>query len=474
VGVVEGGRESIVEQVGGALSVQASADLIEASPGLAPVSPLQGGDLDLEEGVGEGVGAGAAAVSSEGPKLGEGDLDGGPPSFEGLAAQGPDLSGQRGRSCVTFSCVELAVAGLTHGASIAFGFERRAIDSIGYTWPVGQFLACLLIVVLVVALFVLGDRALEDTGRGELGGWLLDELPAEARADALPKTFIEWFDRLFQTRAVSVFGLGLHLPKIGRSALASFVALVAAFIMWFANKGGLADPPEMDGGVVGLVLIYGGVTVFTNLIPDYLSLVESRFVLGRMSESRSVAAKLGWLMVDAAATCAIVFCFLWLSGWLLLPLVPEHLSYAVGCLSRESFTFSRMVDITIAGLTFSTPPGTLNYDVSGIYIFSSFFTSFWVWLFLGSSLLVRVAQFVPGVREFLRRACRVHDYPLRVLAVVSGLVAVVLFTVPALVRPLLPAERRGTNGMHANAFDIELCQRPPVAFWDVELRYPSE
>jgi hypothetical protein len=75
------------------------------------------------------------------------------------------------------------------------------------------------------------------------------------------------------------------------------------------------------------------------------------------------------LVVDAILTGAIVFFFLWGSGVLLLPLVPHDSLYAVGCLTRESFDFARMLDIAVAGLTFSTPPGTINYDVSSIYIF---------------------------------------------------------------------------------------------------------
>lgn len=321
-----------------------------------------------------------------------------------------------------------------------------------------QLIACLAIVSFVVVLFVLGDRLLGRDRRRELGGWLLDELPADARVDSLPKGFIEWFDRMFRSRAVRVFGVELHLPSFWRSALASFLALVAAFVVWLANKGALSQPPSAGTNLSLLLLLYGGATVVTNIVPDYLSLVESRFVLGKMSETRGPLGKLAWLIVDLILTSTIVFLFLWGSGTLLLPLVPEHSLYAVGCLTRETFDFARMVDIAIAGLTFSTPPGTINYDVSAIYIYSSFFTSFWVWLYLGSSLLVRVAQLVPGLREFLRRACRVHDYPLRVLAVVSGLVAVGLFVLPSLVSPLLPADLRGTNGMGGSVKDIDLCR----------------
>jgi hypothetical protein len=322
-----------------------------------------------------------------------------------------------------------------------------------------RLVACLAVVGFVVALFVLGDRVLARDRKRELGGWLIDDLPSDARVDALPKAFIEWFDRLFRTRTIRVLGEKLHLPRFWRSALASFLALVAAFIVWFANKGGFSQPPTGGTNVSLLLLLYGGATIVTNIIPDYLSLVESRFVLGKMSQTRSLLGKLAWLGVDAVATTTIVFCFLWGSGLLLLPLVPEQSLYAVGCLTRETFDFARMVDIAIAGLTFSTPPGTINYDASGIYIFSSFFTSFWVWLYLGSSLLVRVAGLVPSLRAFLRRACRVQDYPLRVLAVVSGIVALGLCLLPPLVRPLLPAERQGTNGMEGNVGQIDLCQR---------------
>lgn len=326
-----------------------------------------------------------------------------------------------------------------------------------------RLVACFAVVGFVVVLFLLGDRWLARDSRRELGNWLLDDAGAEARVDALPRAFIEWFDALFRVRKLrlpSWLGGGeLPVPNFWRSALASFLALVAALVVWLANKGALAQPDQAVGDNTGLLLLmYGGATVVTNIIPDYLSLVESRWVLGRMSSTRSWFGKLGWLAVDVVATSAIVFGFLWVSGWLLLPLVPEQHAYAVGCLSRDNYDFMRMVDIAIAGLTFSTPPGTLNYDVSGIYIYSSFFTSFWVWLYLGSGLLVRAAQFVPGLRGFLRSSCKVQDYPLRVLAVVSGLVALMLVSLPPLVRPLLPSERQGTNGLDGDIHSITLCQ----------------
>jgi hypothetical protein len=324
---------------------------------------------------------------------------------------------------------------------------------------VDQLIACLAVVGFVVLLFVFGDRWLAHDRRRELGGWLIDELPADARVDALPRAFIEWFDRLFRSRAVRVAGVELHLPRFGRSALASFLALVAAFVVWLANKGGFSQPPGPGTNISLLLVMYGGATVVTNIIPDYLSLVESRFVLGKMSETRSLLGKFAWLAVDVVATAAIVFGFLWGSGLLLLPIVPEPSLYAVGCLTTDNFTFARMLDIAIAGLTFSTPPGTINYDVSGIYIYSSFFTSFWVWLYLGSSVLVRVAAVVPTLRAFLRRACRVEDYPLRVLAVAAGLVALSISLLPPLVRPLLPEHRQGTNGMDGSVTQIELCSQ---------------
>jgi hypothetical protein len=325
-----------------------------------------------------------------------------------------------------------------------------------------RLVACSAVVGFVVVLFLLGDRWLARDSRRELGNWLIDDARAEARVDALPRAFIEWFDALFRVRKITVprwLGGEIPLPNFWRSALASFLALVAAFVVWLANKGVLAQPDAAVGDNTGLLLfMYGSATVLTNIIPDYLSLVESRWVLGRMSTTRALTGKLAWLAIDVVLTSAIVFGFLWVSGWLLLPLVPIEHGYTVGCLSRENFDFMRMVDIAIAGLTFSTPPGTLNYDVSGIYIYSSFFTSFWVWLYLGSGLLVRAAQFIPGLREFLRKACKVQDYPLRVLAVVSGLVALLLVSLPPLIQPLLPSDRQGTNGLDSNIHDITLCE----------------
>ncbi len=76
-----------------------------------------------------------------------------------------------------------------------------------------RVIACLAIIGFVVVLFVLGDRTLGSDRRRELGGWLIDELPADARVDSLPRAFIEWFDRLFQTRAVGRDGPHQHHPS---------------------------------------------------------------------------------------------------------------------------------------------------------------------------------------------------------------------------------------------------------------------
>jgi hypothetical protein len=314
-----------------------------------------------------------------------------------------------------------------------------------------EILAYTLIVAAVAALFVAGDRLLSDSGRSALSHFVLGDHEADRRAENLPGVFLDWFDRLLGVRWVRIGPARLPLPRLWRSLVASSVALLFAAFVWVAKKGfvdsgdatAITSHSEMT---TMLVLMYGTGAVVSNLLPDYLSLVQSRWVLERMRRTRSFVAQLAWLAADLVATGATVFVVLWLTARWLMPLVPVQYEHLVGCLNNDTVSMAQFWEIFVGGLTFSSPVGTQNYDAAGIYIFSSFFTSFWVWLFFASALLIRVAVFVPGLRRFLRDACRVPAMPLRAVSVAAVIVAAFALALPALVSPWVTADPGSVDG----------------------------
>ena len=328
-----------------------------------------------------------------------------------------------------------------------------------------------LITLAVACLFVLGDRAVSRADRGTLGHYLLGAPGAPTDARTLPDTFLSWFDQLLAVRKTRVGSIELHLPSFRRSIAFSSIALFLAAAMWAAKKG-FMEPANLQSGLLNaevglpLVVLYGVGAIFTNLLPDYLSLVQSRFVLERMRKSPMLSAQLGWLVVDLVATAATVFLVLWFSARVLMPLVPARYDHFIGCLGAEDLTFSEFSRIFIGGLSFSSPVGTQNYDAAGVYIFSSFVTSFWVWLFMASALLTRLMVWIPGLRRALSRGLALDASPFRALALSASLVAATILVLPRLLGPLMPMPADSVDGAESWHQSIELChQKDKRAFW---------
>lgn len=315
----------------------------------------------------------------------------------------------------------------------------------------------------VAGLFVWGDRVVNRDDRGSLGHYLLGTPGGPADARTLPEVFLAWFDQLLAVRKVEVAGLTLHLVSLRRSVAFSATALLLAAAMWTAKKGFLA-PETLDQGVLNaevglpLLLLYGSGAIVTNLLPDYLSLVQSRFVLERMRRSQTLGAQFAWMCVDLMATAATVFLVLWGSARLLMPLVPPQYSHFIGCLGAEDLTLAEFGRIFAGGLSFSSPVGTQNYDAAGIYIFSSFVTSFWVWLFMSSALLTRLLVWIPGLRRLLTRGVGLDLSPFRALALSATLVAGILVAAPSVVGPIFPTPADSVDGSESWYQSMHLCR----------------
>jgi len=80
-------------------------------------------------------------------------------------------------------------------------------------------------------------------------------------------------------------------------------------ISGWSSRRSSSSPPggELDGvGLPATLVVIGvfGILLLLNVFSDYLSLLETRFVLDRM-RSASVVGLVGWLVVDWAATTVV-------------------------------------------------------------------------------------------------------------------------------------------------------------------------
>ena len=152
------------------------------------------------------------------------------------------------------------------------------------------------------------------------------------------------------------------------------------------------------GGEVALTASLAVVGVMiVNLIPDYFSLLETRWMM-------RFAASSNWfllaLLLDFLATTFIAF-----AVW-----VPIMLGFFL-----------------VAGETATQSMGDLLGLVTIVGFFSTFFTSIWLWLYVLSIPVSRVLLRMNSGVGFLLRVTDVERQPFRSIGFVSVIIVSVLF-----------------------------------------------
>jgi hypothetical protein len=191
-------------------------------------------------------------------------------------------------------------------------------------------------------------------------------------------------------------------------------------------------------GVLGalMLLLFSVVVAVVNTVPDYFSLLETRWTIKLMGTSNRVVSI---LLVDLLLTVAISGCAIALldgAVWSLLQLSAQVLDA-----NRSAFAarpdFLAMWDARIAeydlGMTAVdyVGRGLLNAisfrRPSGVLFYSAFFTSAWLWAYTMSALGSRVLLKMNSGVGFLLRVTDVERQPFRSMGFVSVIIVSVLF-----------------------------------------------
>lgn len=120
------------------------------------------------------------------------------------------------------------------------------------------------------------DGGMGQAGRRRLSQWLTN-VPGDEQIDAWAQVFPNLIDRVFGPKALS-------WKFFFRSCIASFIAVVVVFAI-FATHYGFFWLLEQTatGGTFQSLFTYFVTALLVNCIPDYLSIVISRFIVRSMS-----------------------------------------------------------------------------------------------------------------------------------------------------------------------------------------------
>ena len=264
------------------------------------------------------------------------------------------------------------------------------------------------------AIWKLSERAesvVTDDGKLQMANWLRGVNPA------LP--FRSW-SKSFEVAFDSVFGKKHFTWRcFFRSCLASFLSVFAVSLLWwilrpadftsFLHGGGLHD-----GWWILLLSL-----LITNVIPDYFSLLESRYVIKRISQSSSYFQVVLWLLGDLiiTATIAIVSFSIF---------IAFYTEYLLGWFSEGLWKeFLNGIDL-IFELGIPLKPIEDGDITPGLFFYSTFFTSTWVILHSLSMFLIKISNVVGHFTSKLKVILNIDEKPFLSVAIVMIIILTVV------------------------------------------------
>lgn len=261
----------------------------------------------------------------------------------------------------------------------------------------------------VWALFDRADKALKDEAKDSISQWLLELKPSEGN-QKWPGQFIKIFDAVFSEKHLS-------WKCFFRSCIASYIAITIMLLIYIGiDEGGFFIPSNGQIRWADFVGVYflGGIL---NLIPDYVSLLETRLVLRRMKDSKSFLKTFVLLGFDLIISALLI------GGPFLLyfvvfffnypPVIPEAANY-----------YDASVGVLKSSISFSGDVG-----LHGIFIYSTFFTSVWLWLYGLSGFLIKTSQRMGLTFQWLKNILDFESKPLPSLGLVSSFIILFFYII---------------------------------------------
>ena len=287
------------------------------------------------------------------------------------------------------------------------------------------------IIAGVWLLFSKAEDTLKRDQRTALGKWL-ETYELGPKLIGWPATFAAAFDVIFGSRHISWRCFLL-------SCIASVASVVIMFFIWIVvctGDAAIFSFLNLLAGIIQPSIILKRIIAVTillttlNLIPDYISLLVTRYIIQMMSQNRTVVGIVGFLIVDFLLTSGIGFCAQ--GALLLLAKIVQSLIFHVGVgfdlLFLKGFVRHFFVSIIQLKLSVEYLPSL------GIFFYSGYFTSVWAWLYALSVLFLGLALKVDVATTRLKRVLDIGNKPLRTIGLVSMLIVTFIFLMAPILR----------------------------------------
>ena len=270
-------------------------------------------------------------------------------------------------------------------------------------------------------IWLLFDRAeivLHEDVRKQLTAWLKKDKSFDSKK--WPALFISIFDRIFGERHFT-------LKCFFRSCVSSiFIMLIITLIFFSIGSFNsmiqylesfdnflslLTDSEKLKNTkdfsytfTIFFIILSKGFII--NLIPDYLSLLETRIILNLLPNS-SLIKKIFLLFLDFIFTTLISITSI-IGYFVIFSSIP---------FSEITFDYSVLFDESLF---------LINKFIF-VWIITSYFTSIWLWLFILSSFFIQSFRVLLKGLSFLPKVFNIEENPLRTMGFVCMILITLLF-----------------------------------------------
>lgn len=219
-------------------------------------------------------------------------------------------------------------------------------------------------------LFDYAESVISAETRVRVAKWIRSRDPL-AVLQAWPATFGEMFDSIFGRRHLS-------LRCFWRSWAASVTSVLIVGVFYIGRHWEYHQTfvwNLLGSSVWTPIVLF---TIVLNCIPDYVSLLKTRWLMGRMAAATPLPRLARMLVLDLALTACIAVCAVYFANiamWGLFgPWSGEELAFAM-FLARGWL---------LSAVTFRSE--------TAAWFYATFFTSAWLWVYVVSAFVLRVAR----------------------------------------------------------------------------------
>jgi len=271
------------------------------------------------------------------------------------------------------------------------------------------------------------DPLISPTAKRQLANWLL-HVDVHAGLNRWPGVFLAIFDRVFGSRHFT-------LKCFRRSAYFSVASVLILTVVWASIR-----PDEfqtfLHGDLAFDRFLFPILILLMNVIPDYVSLLQTRTLLGFLKPEYHWFTTIGVLVLDWTASTVIFFV-------IALPSLSaaNWVNWYIGAASAGMDPIAALAEAsptgTAAGALVTAYESLLeNLFKGGIYLrtfdrgaslgpffYSTYITSTWVLLHALGCLAARHARHLSRIAGSLRWLFDVENSPVRVVGFFAGAVA---------------------------------------------------